>query len=143
MRYLTSKALGYYEAADDIAVSDADVDVPQRPSSAHQWTGTAWTVLPAADIVAALGRQYGAAIQMHLDAFAQAMGYDSIHTAVTYADEPAVPQFQADGRALRAWRSRVWSAGYALLAASGAGLRPAPTIDQLLAELPAFQPLEL
>lgn len=135
--------VGYYEAADDVPLSSTDLQVPPRPSVTSRWDGTAWVSLPPREVVDALSRQYGAAIQSHLDAIAQRMGYDSMFSAVTYADEPAVPQFQADGRALRAWRSRVWEHGYAMLAAAAAGLRPAPTIDQLLAELPQLPTLEL
>lgn len=80
---------------------------------------------------------YSAAVQAHLDARAQALGYDNIFTAATYADEPAVPEFQEEGRALRAWRSRVWAVAAQVLADVTAGSRPAPSIEQLLAELPA------
>ena len=37
---------------------------------------------------------------------ARELGYTNIFTAVTYADEAAVPQFQREGQALREWRSR-------------------------------------
>ncbi|MFP5474683.1 MAG: hypothetical protein ACLGJD_13640 [Gammaproteobacteria bacterium] len=77
-------------------------------------------------------------VQEQLDAVARAMGYDGIATAVTYADEPAVKRFQEEGIALRAWRSQVWAACYAILAAVQAGDRAAPTWAELLAELPAF-----
>jgi hypothetical protein len=81
-----------------------------------------------------------AAIQRHLDAQAQALGYDDIKSAVTYADEPSVPKFQSEGQALRAWRSMVWEAGYAMLDDCTAGTRSIPTADALLAELPAYVP---
>ena len=45
-----------------------------------------------------------------LDKQSQAWGYDDIKSAVGYAEEPMVPQYQAEGRALRAWRSVCWSA---------------------------------
>lgn len=82
----------------------------------------------------------GALIQSHLDAQARSMGYESIATAVTYADEPAVPRFQIEGQALRAWRSQVWATGYQLLADVKAGTRPEPTEPELLALLPVFVP---
>jgi len=77
-------------------------------------------------------------VQAHLDDAAQSLGYDDIKTAVTYADEPAVPKFQADGQALRAWRSLVWAQAYATLDAVEAGKREQPTIEQFIAELPEF-----
>lgn len=82
----------------------------------------------------------GALIQSHLDAQARSMGYESIATAVTYADEPAVPRFQIEGQALRAWRSVVWATGYQLLDEVKAGIRPEPTDAELLALLPVFVP---
>lgn len=79
-----------------------------------------------------------AAVQAHLDATAQAHGYDSIYTACTYADEPAVAQFQAEGQALRAWRSRVWAHCHGVMAAVQSAQRPVPTAAELIAELPAL-----
>ncbi|USE78901.1 hypothetical protein NDR89_19900 [Cupriavidus gilardii] len=81
-----------------------------------------------------------AAIQAHMDRKAQEMGYDGITSAVTYADEPAVPKFQAEGIAFREWRSLVWQAGYAYLAEVQAGTKPMPTVEEAIALLP---PLEL
>lgn len=77
-----------------------------------------------------------AAVYAHLNAAAQALGYDDIRAAVTYADEPAVPKFQAEGRACRAWRSLVWAHCYQVLDDVQAGLRPIPTAADLIAELP-------
>lgn len=87
----------------------------------------------AADEITA---RVGAAVQRHLDATVQARGYESIHTCVTYADEPAVPRFQAEGQAARAWRSAVWACCYAALDAVLAGQREPLTPSQMVAELP-------
>ncbi|RED07004.1 hypothetical protein [Ectopseudomonas oleovorans] len=78
------------------------------------------------------------AIQGHLDAAAKSRGYDSIATAVSYAEEPAVPRFQEDGKAMRAWRSLVWAYAYQELDKVKAGKREIPTLDAFLAELPAL-----
>ena len=80
-----------------------------------------------------------AAVQAHIDATAQALGYDNILVAISYADEPSVPKFQTEGAALRAWRSAVWSAATpGLDAVINGGMAPA-AID-LVATLPAFTP---
>jgi len=79
------------------------------------------------------------AIQSHLDEKARASGYDDIKSAVTYAEEPAVPRFQAEGQAFRAWRSRCWAYGYEQLAKVESKERERPTIEQLIAELPALE----
>lgn len=55
------------------------------------------------------------ALQAKLDQEAQSLGYDNIVTVVSYADEPAVPQFQTDGQSFRAWRSKVWAYAYQTL----------------------------
>ena len=90
--------------------------------------------LTAEQITAALT----VAVQAHLDATAAAHGYDNIYTACTYADEPAVALFQAEGQALRAWRSLVWAHCHAVMAAVQGGQRGVPTAAELIAELPAL-----
>jgi hypothetical protein len=79
-------------------------------------------------------------IQSLLDAPARQLGYDSIASAITYAEEPSAPKFQVEGQAFRAWRSLVWAYSYDQLAKVEAGQRPQPTIEQFLSELP---PLDL
>ena len=77
-----------------------------------------------------------AIVQAHMDAAARALRYDDMKTAVTYAEEPAVPKFQAEGRALRAWRSLVWEECYAILAEVTSGECDIPTDEELIAALP-------
>lgn len=79
------------------------------------------------------------AVQAHLDAAAKTAGYDNIYTACTYADEPAVAKFQAEGQAFRAWRSLVWAHCHQVLADVQAGVRSIPTDAALIAELPALK----
>lgn len=76
------------------------------------------------------------AIQRHMDEIAITLGYDDIKTAVTYAEEPSVPKFQVEGKALRAWRSLIWAYGYVQIDAVQSGARPLPTPEELIAELP-------
>lgn len=79
-----------------------------------------------------------ASVKAHLDAVARAAGYDDMATAVSYADEPAVPRYQADALALRAWRSLVWRDALALMAAPF----DLPDKTQLLGLLPPFPSLK-
>src|SRR5690606_23141997 len=95
---------------------------------------------PPAPTPAEIEAQKVAVAQNHMDEAARAHRYDDIKTACTYAEEPAVPKFQAEGRAFRAWRSLVWAACYAILDEVQAGEREIPTDAELIAELP---PLEL
>lgn len=92
----------------------------------------------AAQAQTELQANYERAIQAYLDSAAQSRGYDSIATAVSYAEEPAVPRFQDDGKAFRAWRSLVWAYAYQELAKVKAGEREIPTLDAFLTELPAL-----
>lgn len=92
-----------------------------------------------AAVQAAATAQFEQAVQAKLDGAAQAARYDSIATAVSYAEEPAVPKFQNDGIAFRAWRSLVWAYAYEQLALVLAGGREQPTVDEFLAELPALE----
>lgn len=78
-----------------------------------------------------------AAVQAHVDAQARLLGYDDIRSAVSYADEPAVPRYAAEGAALRAWRSLVWAACYAGLEAL-CEESPLPDAAAVIAALPAF-----
>lgn len=82
--------------------------------------------------------QLTADVQQHMDAAAQSRGYDNIFTACTYAEEPAVPRFQAEGQSFRAWRSQVWDTCYAIMDDVQQGLRPTPTAAKLIAELPTL-----
>lgn len=80
---------------------------------------------------------YRAAVGTHIDQKAQSFGFDSIVTAVTYADEPADPLNQSYGQALRAWRSQCWEKCREVLATwQGGGAEP--TVDELIAGLPVF-----
>lgn len=89
---------------------------------------------PTADQIA---KRLEYAVQRHLDATVKNdRGYDSIYTACTYADEPAVAKFEAEGRAARAWRSIVWAYCHQVLDDVNAGRRAIPSAEQLIAELP-------
>lgn len=80
---------------------------------------------------------YRDAVGLHIDQQARAFGFDSIITAVTYADEPADPLNQSYGQALRAWRSKCWEKCREVLATwQGGGAEP--TVEDLIASLPAF-----
>ena len=80
-----------------------------------------------------------ARVQLWLDEQARALGYDDIKSAVTYAEEPAVPKFQQEGQALRRLRSLAWARYGEILNAVQAGQRPIPSWEELEAELPPME----
>ena len=81
--------------------------------------------------------QYVAAVQALLDAKARERNYDGILSACTYATS-TFPKFAAEGQACVAWRDAVWSQCYAILGAVQTGQRAQPTIEQVIAEMPAL-----
>lgn len=90
-------------------------------------------------MIAEMSQRAVVAVQKHMDDAARARGYDDIKSAVTYADEPAVPRFQAEGMAFRAWRSLCWAKCYVVQADVESGSREMPTAEELIAELPALE----
>lgn len=102
------------------------------------WRGDKWEVVAATPDPEKIKADLTGAVQMHLDAAARVRGYDDIRSAVTYADEPAVAQFQADGKAMRAWRSLVWQKCYEIMADVEEGERAIPAAAELVAELPGL-----
>ena len=92
---------------------------------------------PVIDTTAQIIAEYTAAVQTHLDAFAQTRNYDGILSAATYATS-AVPKFQAEGQYAVEARDATWAMCYAILANVQGGQRAMPSQDELLAELPAL-----
>ena len=103
---------------------------------------------PAPPTEAELVKQYDGYVQERLDEVARLFGYGDpnrpevspILHAISYADEPAVPRFQQEGQALRAWRSLTWAAAAGILNAVRKNERPVPTKAELLEELEAAVP---
>lgn len=78
-------------------------------------------------------------VQFHMDSAAREFGYDDISNAITYAEEPAVPKFQEEGRAFRSWRSLVWKRCYEIFDEVSGGSREIPTDEELLSEIPKLE----
>ena len=76
-------------------------------------------------------------VNTRLDEVAVQYGYDNILSAVSYAGDPH-PVYAADGDAFKAWRSAVWSAATAAIAAAKGGTAPMPTRAAFVAVLPAY-----
>ena len=85
-----------------------------------------------------LQREFTAAIQQRLDAFAQTRNYDGILSACTYATS-TVAKFKAEGQYCVDARDATWSTCYAILGAVQAGTRPMPTLAEIEAELPVLE----
>lgn len=96
------------------------------------WDGTTF-VRSQADITKEL--QEG--VQQHLDKTVQARNYDNILACCSYANS-AVTRFALEGQAATEWRDAVWESCYAILDECLANTRPAPTLAELIAELPTI-----
>ena len=78
-----------------------------------------------------------AAVQARLDAFAKTRNYDNIFTAATYATSKN-PQFAAEGQYAVEARDETWARCYQILNEVMTGQRPEPTLEEIMAELPAL-----
>jgi hypothetical protein len=76
-------------------------------------------------------------VQDRLDTFCRTRGYDGILSACTYASS-TVPKFKAEGTYAVQARDSHWNACYLILAEVQAGAREVPTLEEVLAELPAL-----
>lgn len=76
-----------------------------------------------------------AAVQTHIDATARARGYGDGALLASY-HASTIPSWAAEATAFVAWRDEVWVAAYQINADVAAGLRPLPTVAEVLAELP-------
>lgn len=76
------------------------------------------------------------AVQTHLDAEARRVGYDDIVSAISYCND-ANAAWATESSALFSWRSSTWLAYFAIEADVKNNVRPMPTAEQVLAELPA------
>lgn len=113
----------------------AEVGLPDDFTCAgYEWQGG--LVKKPEVVVIPTVREYTDAVQSHLDAAAQARNYDDIVSACSYAGAPN--PFQAEGAAFVQWRGAVWASCYQIMAAVQEGQRTAPTIEGLIAELPAL-----
>lgn len=78
------------------------------------------------------------AVQQRLDDFARTRNYDGILSACTYATS-TTPQFAAEGQYAVQARDATWAACYQVMSDVQAGRRPLPSIEQVLADLPALE----
>lgn len=102
------------EIVDEVDIADLTPEgyvwIPASAEVRDGWLYQHGKLVPPAtmpvDSAAAMAGKWPL-VQAFMDAKAVEMGYQHLADAVSYAEEPAVPQFQEEGRALRAWRSLV------------------------------------
>ena len=109
--------------------------MPLEVRTLAEWEAQGNEIQPFALTAEQLLAVFTTALRDHLDAAARSRRYDDIHTAISYRDDPN-PQYAAEGQALFAWRSAVWTYAEAELAKVEAGERDIPTVEAFVAELP-------
>lgn len=81
---------------------------------------------------------FTAAIQQRLDDFARTRSYDGILSACSYVAS-GVQRFADEGAYCVAARDATWAYAYQILADVQAQERPMPTLEEVMAELPALE----
>ena len=123
-----SSAAGAYVADYDAArvtriVSEAELNDVLRPYG---------LTLPAPTQA-----DYSQAIQAYIDGVARARNYADGVALASYTVS-TIPAWAAEAQVFAAWRDAVWAYAYGELAKVIDGERAQPTIDVLIAELPAM-----
>lgn len=131
-------AFGLYRILDVRPEHDArtQVLVEIEPAVIDGMLHRQWRVDPAPveHVIASVQ----AAVQKRLDDFARTRNYDGILSAATYATS-SVLKFAAEGQYAVQARDASWAACYQVMADVQAGRRSMPSVEQVLAELPALE----
>jgi hypothetical protein len=111
-----------------------DAFIPPKPGSDEYYTldeqTCRWKLTPAGSLAVTSD-----AIKGHFDFIARQREYDNLLSIDTYKDSN-VPQWAAEHAAFFAWRDQCWLIAYQIQADVQAGLRPVPTPEQVISELP-------
>lgn len=83
-------------------------------------------------------KRFTSEVQAYLDAKPKERNYDGILSLCTYATSTN-PKFALEGQAGVVWRDAVWGKCYEIMALVKAGELAIPTVEELIAELPAFK----
>lgn len=105
-------------------------------SEADVRAGEIFAIEPPSPTLADAAAVLSAAVQAWLDATAQANGYDSLFTCISYLNS-SVQQYADDAAAALAWRDAVWPACFQWQRAALA-TPPAvfPTVQEVITQLP-------
>ena len=93
--------------------------------------------IPMSEILDVVKLNLTNAVQEYLDATARTRNYDGILSLCTYATSSNI-QFKIEGQAGVNWRDNVWTYCYQVMTDVQLGLRPLPTKDELISELPVI-----
>lgn len=111
-----------------------DVHAPSLDTVMDGYVLNAWRM----DAPPATEADYGAAVQQAIDGAARARGYLDGVTCASYAASGNAA-WKNDATAFLTWRDAVWEFVYQTLAQVKAGAVSQPSVDQLVADLPAMK----
>lgn len=114
-----------------------DAFIPPIPGPSTYWSlveqTCQWTQTPA-------GAEFyiGEAVRQHLDTVVGQRQYDSILSAISYANSTNA-QWAAEGTAAKTWRDAAWAKVYEIMVQVQSGQRPIPSVTEVISELPVIQ----
>lgn len=138
MRYWITPDGSYYEGE---FVAIGSIEVSQRPSDLYDWNGSIWE-LNQQRYTARTSNTLEAAIDDYIDSVAAAKGYGKVYrdgateACMKYAS--FTNKYQAEAITFGNWIVAVWDVVYQVQADVLANLRPVPTAEQLISELPTM-----
>jgi hypothetical protein len=124
---------------ETVVIDGQFVTRDRAPGPDHTWKNGEWAAPPDPEPKPPTQSDFTAGIEAHVDAVARERDYSSAVSAVSYVDDPN-PQYDAEARAFRSWRSAVWTYAIDQLGKVIAGERAAPeSVEALIAELPLME----
>lgn len=121
------------EAGIVTAVNDWDEGVG-IPCQSDVQVGWQWTGVNFVESTSIIEARYDEALMAHFDAVARSGKYDNRLTCALRAGYPG--PFQQEGIAFGIWMDDCNLQAYGIMSDVLSGVRPLPTIEQFLAELP-------
>lgn len=137
MRYWITPDGSYYEG-ENVAVGS--VEVTQRPSDLYDWNGAAWVLNPQR-YEQKVSQEIEDALDSYIDSVAAARGYRRVGvtpsaSCLGYAG--FVNPYQAEAVAFGQWVASLWPAVFQIQSDVLNNIRPVPTAEQVIAELPVM-----
>lgn len=138
MRYWITPDGSYYEGEN---VASGSTEVTQRPNDLYDWNGAAW-VLNQTRYISATSDSLESVIDDYIDSVAASKGYGKVYkdgaTEACMKYAAFTNKYQAEAIAFGNWIVAVWDVVYQVKADVLANIRPVPTSQQLISELPVM-----
>lgn len=143
MKYSIEKKQFYFDDFQPLPEDVVDVTDDQHREVITQWDKKNFEYVDGSFVftdkppVPLTELDYVFAVQRMLDNKAEERNYNGILSLCTYATSKN-SKFSAEGQAGVVWRDAAWATCYEVLAEFMAGKRQQPTVDELIAAIPAM-----